>query len=513
VKVDDHMMTVLTGLVVAVVVGTLLQETSAISRFFGGAPAVEANNDVLFVRSDGTQTLDVTSNDTGISEGMNLRVLKEPTCGTVAADGLSLSYTPGASCDGTFRLTYCVLNGDECPSARVTFTVHDSYAEGTSEQVTTVVAASQADAGDDGSVSALVATMDAPEPTDERASDPYLAAIASIVDWKPGDLALPDTPGALLLGGQVAEPDPTASSKYLWSPKSKVEAAEKKAGLAPPQGADEQPIITGLAAVLVAPDTRNLPLSNTPQTPEAVLPSLTSNGDLGAAQPIDGQLTATSDTAQETCPVDMSVEPRPGARLDIVLSGGCLSGEELLLSHGGVQFAIRMTSTGKQSISIPALAQFDDVELTTMDGTLLGRQPAQPEDFDELHRFAVVLEKASQSTLIATERTRTTGLVREVTLRNFITHQDAVGLGRGYIRAYEAAKGQRIEVYTLPVSERTTLPDVTLKIRRKNDDFCGEPLEAKIAEAGTLLMQVVQMPECGNVQIADVGAIVQTQNR
>ena len=66
-KIDDQMMTVLTGLVVAVVVGTLVQESSSLVRLFTGAKEVAARHDVLYVRSDGTQTLDVTSNDTGVT--------------------------------------------------------------------------------------------------------------------------------------------------------------------------------------------------------------------------------------------------------------------------------------------------------------------------------------------------------------------------------------------------------------------------------------------------------------
>ena len=64
------------------------------------------------------------------------------------------------------------------------------------------------------------------------------------------------------------------------------------------------------------------------------------------------------------------------------------------------------------------------------------------------------------------------------------------------------------QVYTLPVSDRASLPDVTLKVRRRSERACGQPISAGIAEAGAVLSQVVEMPECGDPQVADIGAIV-----
>ena len=108
VKLDDHMMTVLTGLVVAVVLGTLIQESDTISRVIGGRDIVHPNDDVFFVRAEGTQLLDVTANDRGVDASMPVRVVDgidlHPAQRLFPHLGGKLVHGHGADVDDPFRV-------------------------------------------------------------------------------------------------------------------------------------------------------------------------------------------------------------------------------------------------------------------------------------------------------------------------------------------------------------------------------------------------------------------------
>lgn len=516
-KIDDQMMTVLTGLVVAVVLGTLIQESGTLARLFGGGEPVAARNDVLFVRSGGTQALDVTVNDTGITDDTVLRIVKRPACGEVVPDGTSLAFTSGDNCVGDLRLTYCIETDAGCPAARVSLKVHHGRLANRVPKDAPQNHTAQANETMQPPITALVATVGVPRAEDPnrrqdtRASDPYLQALVGLVDWRPGRQPLPDTPNALLMASAQAVPDPKATAEYLWShlgtPK-RSDRAEQATSLVPPQDFPDQTKITDLSVSLDVPDMAALPLP-LPGPASTGAPSLRQLTSTGDAEPL---VVAAIETAKQPiaaglgCTPVAKVKSKFGARLEVSLSAPCLGGQEIVLSQGGVEIIETVGSTGQLSTTVPALALNGTLDLRH--GKKLFAQIAfEAQGFDEIHRFAVVLPMSADASLIATERNRSTGMVREVTLRSFITHQDAVGLGRGYIRTYAGTSGRRVEIYTLPVSQRATLPDVTLKIRRRAEGVCGQPLSAGIAKEGAVSVQVVDMPACGEAQIAEVGSI------
>ena len=260
-KIDEQMMTVLTGLVVALVLGALIQETGTLSRFFGGAQQVSAKDDVLYVRATGPHTLDVIANDKGVAPGMNLRLLSEPDCGSASVDGQTLTFAPEAGCKGALRLTYCIETADGCSEAKVNLTVHNT------KTALASVRPQEQSPKDEPKLRALVATVGMPERAKTGPSaDPYLSALVGLIDWTPGAKPLPQTPNALLLRNGASAPDPKAAAAYLWTASATPVSAGSPAvtsepvfdvttaKLAPPEDLMADTVISGFAAVMELPD-------------------------------------------------------------------------------------------------------------------------------------------------------------------------------------------------------------------------------------------------------------------
>ncbi len=162
---DDRFMTLATGLVLAIVVGTLVQKSDSVMAFFGSADSKVTESDQFTVRAGRDQNLDVLANDT---LGGTVVISTPPTCGTTTTnpDG-SIGYSDSGSCEGQVTFAYCVENGDVCKETEVTLSVINS---GTSVPVVaeakpadaTTAANSPASAGSTSGVSSSSSTDAAP---------------------------------------------------------------------------------------------------------------------------------------------------------------------------------------------------------------------------------------------------------------------------------------------------------------------------------------------------------------
>jgi len=103
---NDRMMLILTGLVLAVFAGSMVQYGDRIMAFMGGETVAATQDDSYSVRAGSTQILDVLSNDKVKGP---LVVLTRPSCGSVelmSNNRLSFASTP--SCNGAVEFAYCV---------------------------------------------------------------------------------------------------------------------------------------------------------------------------------------------------------------------------------------------------------------------------------------------------------------------------------------------------------------------------------------------------------------------
>ena len=77
------------------------------------------------VRAGRPQVLDVLSNDMNVAEGDSSLILVggQPTCGDIGRLAGWLQYRNSDACGGQLSFTYCVPQGDTCPSTTVTLNV------------------------------------------------------------------------------------------------------------------------------------------------------------------------------------------------------------------------------------------------------------------------------------------------------------------------------------------------------------------------------------------------------
>ncbi|MBL4807472.1 MAG: hypothetical protein JKY31_09295 [Rhodobacteraceae bacterium] len=118
---NDRMMTMLTGLVLAVFAGSMVQYGDRFMAMIAGENQFETSDDVYSVRAGSSQLLDILANDAVIGP---IVVIDNPTCGSVALSGTDrLLYSSDASCNGKVKFTYCVDSEDGCATNTVTLNV------------------------------------------------------------------------------------------------------------------------------------------------------------------------------------------------------------------------------------------------------------------------------------------------------------------------------------------------------------------------------------------------------
>ncbi len=119
---DDRFMTLATGLVLAIVVGTMAQKSDLIMSFFGAESAKSTTEDSFTVRAGRDQTLDVQANDTLKGE---LVIVDLPSCGELTStSGSQFNFTQSEACLGKVEFSYCVEDEEgECAPSLVALTV------------------------------------------------------------------------------------------------------------------------------------------------------------------------------------------------------------------------------------------------------------------------------------------------------------------------------------------------------------------------------------------------------
>ncbi|MGM0584431.1 MAG: hypothetical protein ACQEUZ_07255 [Pseudomonadota bacterium] len=116
-------MTILTGIVLIVALGAVVQR----GDLFGQDAGVAPRDDVATLAPGFTYLIDVTANDRGARPGDSARLLitEAPACGVVERREGGLAFRAEARCEGPLRLTYCLALGESCPSAEVTLVLAD----------------------------------------------------------------------------------------------------------------------------------------------------------------------------------------------------------------------------------------------------------------------------------------------------------------------------------------------------------------------------------------------------
>ncbi len=118
---NDRMMTILTGLILAVFAGSMVQYGDRFMAMLSGESTTQTSDDFYSVRSGSSQLLDVLANDD--LKGPII-VTSQPNCGSVALSGANqLQFSSDNSCSGQITFAYCVDSPEGCASNSVTLNV------------------------------------------------------------------------------------------------------------------------------------------------------------------------------------------------------------------------------------------------------------------------------------------------------------------------------------------------------------------------------------------------------
>jgi len=110
-----------TGLVLAIAVGTMAQNSKSLMAFFTGEDISIGHDDQFTIRAGKNQVLDVLAND---SQTGDISIIGQPSCGTVRTGaGDTLEFINSGSCSGNVDFTYCIPAEGACEAFAVTLNV------------------------------------------------------------------------------------------------------------------------------------------------------------------------------------------------------------------------------------------------------------------------------------------------------------------------------------------------------------------------------------------------------
>ena len=118
---NDRFMTMATGLVLAIAVGTMVQNSDSLMAFFTGEDLATSQNDQFTVRAGSDQQLDVLANDKINGE---ISIVSTPSCGTIRTNSNdTLEFLNSGSCSGDVSFSYCVAAEGVCEEREVALNV------------------------------------------------------------------------------------------------------------------------------------------------------------------------------------------------------------------------------------------------------------------------------------------------------------------------------------------------------------------------------------------------------
>ncbi|NOX74631.1 MAG: hypothetical protein GXP03_13790 [Alphaproteobacteria bacterium] len=425
---------VYTALFLTVAVGVITQNSDTLMAKFRGETNVQAVDDIFTVYAGREQRLYVLRNDIG-SQNLDvstIRLLDQPSCGSVAKTGGSFLYSSSASCSGHQTFSYCLSSGANCKAASVALRV-----------------------------------VEARDPVDSVANGPIveLSGFETQLGYNAQELEITN-----VRLGKVAASETTPVSTS--SAKLARIAVEETVAITRPQPVErmgkvdgtfmlgEMPQIDADTLVEVAATTGSVTdAALTDETAELLLPILPNTGNPPALEGGNWQsLTARMveiDMGFRTptvmagidqspfgtpCSADLSSKTIAGGMVELNLSAACLPNARVEIRHGKLKVTMRADHTGKLRIEIPAFEENARFQIILADGTRLNTAARVP-DLANINRVAILWKGDFQANLLAMEFGANTA-----------------NTGDGFlIRLGDSsfAKANMAEVYSLPVSSST----------------------------------------------------------
>jgi hypothetical protein len=436
VKVSDHTMTIMTGLVLTVVVGMLAQNSESIMASFTGQNRIVLQDDAFTVRAGKPQVIDILLNDqvppkTDLSK---ITLVDMPACGKLEVNEGKYRFVDSDACAGPVSFTYCHADDAKCTLANVNLQIlpkpggdpvvasAPQVRTGTLPQATEPVQ------------QPVVATLETPPAIAEPAPETAVAAVESLNGPAPDQAlaqtevisALPDMPGNTGFGTDSGFTEADTSTTLI------AEA---------PADPESQPS---------RPDPDDVLLTANPPAPATAEPS-PSEVTVALAE-VAPQVTLPSPAPEPACSVGMTAEPAAGGMVAVALETTCQPDTPFILRQGAFEIAVRTDAAGRFAGAVPAFARDVEIEAILPDGITRKAEVVQP-DADRFMRVAVLWKGDVDLDLRAGEFGAGPGQPGYVWSGDPRDWRQARLSGGGYLETFGTPSGAA-EVYSLPVSRR-----------------------------------------------------------
>ena len=460
VKVSDHTMTILTGLVLTVTIGMLAQNSESIMAGLTGRNVLQPEDDAFTVRAGKPQMLNLLLNDQApeASTETAILIMQQPNCGELAQSNGQIEYTNSQTCQGPVTFTYCLSADIKCAEAKVALQVLPHQNQG-------LVVASAELAEQPSSPTVLpsdepVEVAQSPSPSDPAIvpEDEASVVTASIRDFDPAVLpenAPISVPAELSPIAELpVEPDlalPDRLASVDFSPAASELTIVETAELLPmdlPESRlqDDLPMDLPIATPVV--------LANVAITAENLTAVSLGTGLDSAANESAAAPAIESTTAAATCTAQAVALPAAGGEISLSLSAPCNPNSPVVIRQGDFEFAAKTDSSGALTTTFPAFAARATVELLLPDGVTKSLQVDVP-GADRFTRVAVLWSGAVDLELRAGEYGAGLGQSGYIWSGAPRSYRQSRKFGGGYLQSFGIGNSFA-EIYTLPNSKRQT---------------------------------------------------------
>ncbi len=468
VKVNDHTMTILTGLVLTVTVGTLAQNSESIMASFTGGNMLAVQDDAFTVRAGKPQFLDVLLNDK-LPQDMNvadLRVIDQPSCGTVDPVNGQLQFLNSQECSGKVKFTYCMSGEEDCKTASVAVNILRRVAPGpvvASADETEVARSSPAIAPTFIAEAAPTTGLTPPD-MPEVAPQIAVAELQSTED--------PRQNTTVAMADIVSMETVSAEPQFDGGPGIVPPAMEPLVvtsvpitTLAIPNSTDSSPLSTTsngdstakddlVVAALVAPPILSPQPTPTPIAVEA--PVNVTLADVAVVTAPEVEIAAPD------CAVAMTALPSVGGEIKVSITAPCLPNSPLLIRQGEFQFSANTDAAGIYEIAFPAFARNAEIRVSLPDGIEKTAAVVVP-DAERFTRVALLWNGQLDLELHAAEYGARPGTPGYVWSGDPASLRQSRRTGGGYLQIFGSGESFA-EIYTLPISKRAAKGTIDLSL-------------------------------------------------
>lgn len=440
-RLDDRAMTILTGLVLAIVVGTIAQQSPRILEMFSNQPTAELVDDFFLVRAGVPQELDLLGNDTIQNIDGDLVIAGRPRCGRVSFSGSKAMFLAKSDCDGNVVFSYCVAGVADCKPAAVSLNVRANR-----DDVRVIAAAPVAPARAD------------PVPTPPQPSIQNAVQTSSAEPPLPASATSTDDPVVSVLVANVDAPlpqvQPAPDPTYL-NPAKIAQVARIAGANHNRRGAQFRPRQLDLDVAA---------LSHPNHSPAGVarflgratgdrIPGVALNRNAVRAPPSNGLVPLASSSGQTEarygdCQVSMGLQLADFAEVWVALTSNCNGDDVIEVAHGETSFLIPLDGAGTAKMRLPALhtsAKFI-ARFPGHEAPIVGEVSVP--DLLGMTRSLVSLDAKTELDLSAREYDQLTGRDRVIAIDQGTPTPDVARGAVGYLRAYSGPNGKRHFVYS-----------------------------------------------------------------